>query len=188
MSEIAKTPRQLIREALLHAWKCDSAAVRTGALETIGDELFAALSVPRGNAVAWVLWDEEGVIDSTFDKDSAEKWEKESSQIMRVRPLVFGDVCPYENQSGPTWRPMNTAPLDNRRPLVIATFEEDGSIRDIDFDAVWTSESESWEMPEVYWFWASAHGRIEDPTHWTYQDEPLPRLFIPVTEVASDVV
>ena len=39
-----KTPRQLIRAALLEAWNADVAAVRKGDLEIIGDDLLAGLT------------------------------------------------------------------------------------------------------------------------------------------------
>ena len=74
------------------------------------------------------------------------------------------------------WKPINTAPLDNERLLVIAQFDDSGELINLDWDAVWESECESWEIPEVYWFWASANGTVDEPTHWAYQDEPLPPL------------
>jgi hypothetical protein len=48
----------------------------------------------------------------------------------------------------------------------------DGEIQDIDFDAIYEQEQESWELPQVYWVWKSAYGRVEEPTHWA----PLPSL------------
>ena len=72
------------------------------------------------------------------------------------------------------WLPIETAPKDNKRMLYLARIV-DGELRELDFDGIWQSESESWEMPEVYYYWASANG-IEEPTHWTYQDQPLPPL------------
>lgn len=72
------------------------------------------------------------------------------------------------------WLPIETAPRDNKRMLYLASIV-DGELRELDFDGIWQSESESWEMPEVYYYWASASG-IEEPTHWAYQDQPLPPL------------
>lgn len=48
----------------------------------------------------------------------------------------------------------------------------DGEIQDIDFDAIFTEEHESWELPQPYWIWQSAFGRVEEPTHWA----PLPSM------------
>jgi hypothetical protein len=65
------------------------------------------------------------------------------------------------------WKPIETAPKNNIIPLYLAHFNEDKELIEIDFDGIWQCESESWEIPEVYYFWASANG-IEDPTHWSY--------------------
>ena len=70
------------------------------------------------------------------------------------------------------WRNIESAPLDNKRPLYLARFSN-GKLQEIDFEGEWRSDSESWELPQVYWYWASASG-IEDPTHWAYQDEEIP--------------
>jgi hypothetical protein len=67
------------------------------------------------------------------------------------------------------WQEIETAPRDGTK-IIIASISRDGTIEDIDFDAFWTSERESWEMPQVYFYWASAYGRVEEPTHWM----PLP--------------
>ena len=71
------------------------------------------------------------------------------------------------------WQPIETAPKDNKRPLRLACFNEDGSIQTFDYDGSWESESESWELPEVYHYWATANGNVEEPSHWMYQ----PRWF-----------
>lgn len=70
------------------------------------------------------------------------------------------------------WQPIETAPTDNKRLLYLATIV-DGRIIELDFDGIWESDSESWEMPQVYHYWASAKG-IEEPTHWAFQDEGAP--------------
>lgn len=71
------------------------------------------------------------------------------------------------------WQPLDTAPRDNLRSLYLARFDDLGELQELDFNGSWESESESWEIPGVYYYWASANG-IEEPTHWAYQDEPLP--------------
>lgn len=73
------------------------------------------------------------------------------------------------------WRPIDTAPRDNKRPLYLAKFDEQGQLRHLDFDGAWEFESESWEQAYLSdgYYWMSANG-IEEPTHWAYQDEPLP--------------
>lgn len=74
------------------------------------------------------------------------------------------------------WRPIDTAPKDNKRPLCIARFNDDGSLQSFDYDAIWKSESESWEIPEVYYYWASANGNVEEPTHWCFEPKGFSRL------------
>lgn len=90
--------------------------------------------------------------------------------------VLNGDFAATPAANGPGeagWLPIETAPRDNKRMLYLARFDDDGRLEALDFDGIWHHESESWEMPQVYYFWASAHG-IEEPTHWAYQDEPLP--------------
>jgi hypothetical protein len=72
------------------------------------------------------------------------------------------------------WQPIDTAPKDNKRPLYLARIVGD-ELKELDFNGSWESESESWEMPEIYHYWASENG-IEYPTHWAYQDDPVPLL------------
>jgi hypothetical protein len=68
------------------------------------------------------------------------------------------------------WRPIETAPRNGEIRIIIAEFNHDGELTDIDFDAIYEQECESWELPQPYWVWKSAFGRVEDPTHWM----PLP--------------
>lgn len=67
------------------------------------------------------------------------------------------------------WQPIETAPRDNKVPLYLARFGENGDLLELDFDGAWEHWSESWEMPHINgWDWVSASG-IEEPTHWAYQ-------------------
>jgi hypothetical protein len=68
------------------------------------------------------------------------------------------------------WQPIETAPRNGELRIIIAEIIN-GVIVDLDFDAVFEQEQESWEMPQPYWVWTSAFGRIENPTHWI----PLPK-------------
>jgi hypothetical protein len=79
---------------------------------------------------------------------------------------------PVQSDSG--WLPIDSAPRDGTK-IIIGSLAGDGTIEDMDFDAFWTSERESWEIPEVYFYWASAYGRVEEPTHWMTQP-PAPSL------------
>lgn len=75
-------------------------------------------------------------------------------------------------QAPNNWLPIDQAPKDNKRPLYIAQFSSEGELIDLDFDAIWEAESESWEIPQVYYVWKSAYGRVEEPTHFAYMDSP----------------
>ena len=67
------------------------------------------------------------------------------------------------------WQPIETAPKNNKCPLWLARFNDDGTMQSFDYNGSWEGESESWEMPEVYYFWASENGNVEEPSHWAYQ-------------------
>ena len=67
------------------------------------------------------------------------------------------------------WQPIETAPKNGEQRIMITRIV-DGEITDIDFDATFEQDQESWEIPQFYWVWKSAFGRVEDPTHWA----PLP--------------
>jgi len=67
------------------------------------------------------------------------------------------------------WQPIETAPKNGEQRIIIAEIVN-GELRDLDFDAVLEQEQESWELPQPYWVWVSAYGRVENPTHWM----PLP--------------
>ena len=70
------------------------------------------------------------------------------------------------------WLPIDSAPMDNKRPLLLASFNsDDGTLQGMDYDCSWESDRESWENPEVYWYWASAENNVEEPTHWMYQPD-----------------
>lgn len=81
-----------------------------------------------------------------------------------------------EKQEPEGWQPIETAPKDNKVPLFLARFNEDGTIQSFDYDGIWESDYESWEMPQVYYFWASANGNVEEPTHWMLQPEWFVRI------------
>lgn len=68
------------------------------------------------------------------------------------------------------WQPIQIAPIDNKRLLYLARFDEKGKLQELDFDGTWEFWQESWEMPHICgWYWMSSNG-IEEPTHWAYQE------------------
>jgi hypothetical protein len=84
------------------------------------------------------------------------------------------------------FRPIATAPMDNRRLLYLARFDDEGKLAELDFDGIWECGSESRENPQPYYFWASANG-IEEPTHWAFQDEPMPAVNSRAAELAKRI-
>lgn len=85
----------------------------------------------------------------------------------------------------PAWYPIETAPKDNKRPLYLARFDEEGKLVELDFDGTWEYWEESWEMSHINGFaWYSFNG-IEEPTHWAYQDLPLPKSLAESVESPS---
>lgn len=86
------------------------------------------------------------------------------------------------------WHPIDTAPKDNKRPLFIARFNDDGSMQSFDYDAIWKSERESWELPEVYYYWASANGNVEEPTHWCFEPEGFSKLPAKAIEAMKEAI
>jgi hypothetical protein len=97
--------------------------------------------------------------------------------------LEAEQVC--QAQEPVAWMPIETAPKDNKRALYLAKFDMDGKLVELDFDAEWVYEEESWEMSHInYWYWRSNTG-IEEPTHWAYQDEPIPPYKQPAQEPVS---
>jgi hypothetical protein len=105
-------------------------------------------------------------------------------------PCQDGDACHYrdtattkawpipqaEPKRGINWQPIETAPRDNKRPLLLASFDDRGVLSNVDFNGSWECESESWERPQEYYFWDSANGMADEPTHWAYQPEGFAQL------------
>lgn len=84
------------------------------------------------------------------------------------KPFGMPKAIP-EIVEGVQWKPIDTAPKDNARLLLLARIDDKGQILEIDYDASWEYWQESWEMAHINGMaWCSANG-IEDPTHWTYQ-------------------
>lgn len=81
------------------------------------------------------------------------------------------------------WQPIETAPKDNKRPLLLASFDDRGVLSNVDFNGSWECERESWEMPQEYYFWDSANGMADEPTHWAYQPEGFAKLGRPPTPI-----
>lgn len=71
----------------------------------------------------------------------------------------------------PGWQPIETAPRDNKAPLLLAQFNEDGTLQSFDYNGSWASDRESWEIPQVYYYWETEKGNVEEPTHWMYQPD-----------------
>lgn len=79
------------------------------------------------------------------------------------------------------WQPIETAPRDGGETGILIAEIVNGEVVALDYDAIWASDYESWEMPQVYWYWASANGSVEEPTHWS----PMPAM--PKPKAAEEV-
>lgn len=83
--------------------------------------------------------------------------------------MEFGWSC-WQAAPGYRWQPIETAPRDNKTPLLLARFTADGKLQSFDFDGIWDHETDGWENGDnISYFWASAFGTVEEPTHWMYQ-------------------
>lgn len=103
---------------------------------------------------------------------SSQDWEDLLTELDSLYTEAI--VAPPASDQKPVWEPIATAPRDNKRPLYLARINENGELLEIDFDGGWEFWQESYEMPHVCgWDWCSANG-IEEPTHWAFQDVPLP--------------
>jgi hypothetical protein len=111
----------------------------------------------------------EGVKDMAWDSDTvAGRKLIETFRARLAQPERSASEEPV------TWMPIETAPTDNERPLYLARFNEDGELVELDFNGAWEYWDESWEMSHINGYcWVSERG-IEEPTHWAYQDEPIP--------------
>jgi hypothetical protein len=83
-----------------------------------------------------------------------------------------------------TWKPIATAPKDNKRPLYLAQFKN-GILRFVEVDGRFQHSNTQYEDR----CWKSSirfnSCSSELPTHWAYQDDPIPQVssgwkFVPV--------
>ena len=91
-----------------------------------------------------------------------------------IKEFANALLAELSKDAEPVWQSIETAPRDNKRTLYLARFDDSGILRELDFDGVWEYWQESYEMPHINGYaWCSASG-IEEPTHWAFQDLPLP--------------
>lgn len=130
------------------------------ALQSMRDRMMTALPPKFGGAF-------DGDFDTLLEAINALKAGRgQNLAALAQQPAPSAPVPP----NAVVWHPIETAPKDNKRPLYLAQFNtETGDLIDLDWDASWEPESESWEIPQVYYVWRSANGRVEEPTHWAYQ-------------------
>jgi hypothetical protein len=146
----------MIYGAMEAAWNAGKRAQREiDALQTAGDTIAVGRTIegkPPFNAVV-------------VEQD----WPEFDAVWSMIEARVSGKPWPSELLGG--WLPIETAPKNNKVPLLLARFNDDGTMQSFDYDGIWESDQESWEIPEVYWYWASANGNVEEPSHWMYQPE-----------------
>lgn len=102
------------------------------------------------------------------------KWLNEE-QVAPIDRVALATVLAAWNRRAeaqvPGWQPIETAPRDNKAPLLLAQFNEDGTLQSFDYNGSWASDRESWEIPQVYYYWETEKGNVEEPTHWMYQPD-----------------
>lgn len=102
--------------------------------------------------------------------------EDEAFDEIERRQKLMGSRPEVDDLLTRGWGPIETAPKDNKRPLYLARISDEGELVELDFNGSWEYWQESWELPHINGYcWMSANG-IEEPTHWAYQDAPLPTL------------
>ena len=129
----------------------------------------------EAQAVAWQFQDREGKWHGFTDERHRQNTIADGSWPVRALytapPSAPAGVSP---PSSVVWHPIETAPKDNKHPLYLAQFDHDtGELIELDWDAAWEAESESWEIPQVYYIWRSANDRVGEPTHWAYQNASI---------------
>lgn len=97
-----------------------------------------------------------------------DRQESFQAQLVRIENTWREKLCKAMKDHGlkVEWQPIETAILNGEQNIIIARLDDKGEIQDIDFDAVYESDYESWEIPQPYMVWKSAYGRVEEPTHW----------------------
>ena len=102
------------------------------------------------------------------------------SVVNKYVPEEFWDALDEIERLWNGWKPIQTAPKDNKRLLLLATFYN-GEMTDIDFDGTWDYETDGWENGDNRsYLWFSGKG-IKNPTHWMYQPD------VPKVEQINDV-
>ena len=104
----------------------------------------------------------QGVID----RWDSPRWKEEAPTAESINALRCALQASMQMEG---WQPIDIAPKDNKRPLMLAQFDSSGHLLAVDYNGIWHSDSESWEIPELYWYWQGENDSVEEPTHWTYQ-------------------
>ena len=111
--------------------------------------------------------------------------EKTGKKLIDAKSAKISALKFQLGASASGWQTIETAPKDNARLLYLARIDKDGEMLEIDFDGVWQYWQESWEMPHINGYeWEAAQG-IEEPTHWAYQDAPIPTLISQAVEAEN---
>lgn len=154
---LAATGKQQVGEALMNA-------VREHGSKMSNSEIRQQVGEVQGDA-AELLAEMRDVEDYFKDVDP------NPIHLATVQAAIEALAARQPGVQVPTnWYPIEQAPKDNKRPLFIAQFDDEGKLIEMDWDAIWEAESESWELPQVYYVWMSANGRVEEPTHFAYMD------------------
>lgn len=69
------------------------------------------------------------------------------------------------------WNKIDSAPKDGKQNLILARFDENGLLVELDFNGTWGCYRDGPNGDDYLYFgWLSEFG-IEEPTHWMIQPE-----------------
>lgn len=89
-----------------------------------------------------------------------------ADELSKFAELV-ADAARKEETNKTGWQAIETAPKDNKRPLYLAEFDVAGHLTIVDTYGHFDEIDETWEGNAFSDF---------SPTHWAYQDEPIPQV------------
>lgn len=112
---------------------------------------------PSDSAASEAVASGDGTLHGAIDYWQKRALEAEAKLVSNS--LESGDIKT-------TWQPIAKAPKDNKRPLYLA-FLINGQLNRIWVDGGVSDGCNGW---------FSADGGFVEPTHWAYQDEPIPKV------------
>jgi hypothetical protein len=181
------------------AWELWQAARQSSQSEPVAELIFDPAFLPARKAplVDWKIDLMDLDVGTKFytnatNTKTVEKLEKEILRLDFINKTLLSNINDAKStiaapqQATPSgWMPIDSAPKDNKRPLLLARIVE-GKLREISMGGYWeyVDDGASDHYAISGYDWESDEG-IENPTHWAYQDEPMP-LASPTAPIERD--